>query len=270
MPAIWLPLPVHAQWRAAAELGAGRVAQPEAVARAAATANASIGWLRESMAVMGSGGITLPSAGDRRSHAELAAVLRSDPRRPFSIEVTGVASAYDESRFPRMLSGFGGARVHARSGRLVFWGGGAAGSLDDGAFTYPHTLLEGGVATAWRFMRFTAGATRNSTLGEPRVEFTDDPPVALPVRDRLRYTDGNITVQARPPRLEIDGRLGMRLVQRTIAYEDLPSARVFGAASAAWWMTPRLALAASVGHELADLARGLPGARYATLGMRVR
>lgn len=269
MPTV-LSGPLGAQWRADAGLGVARITQPESPVRSAATVNGSLVWLRTSAAVAGSGGLTLPSGGGARMQGELGASVRSDARRRATIEATGVVSAYEESRFPLMLSGFAGLRAHVRAGRVGAWAGAAAGTLDDGAFTYPHTLWEAGLASSWRSVRVTASATRNRTLGEPRIEFLGDPPLQVTVRDGLRYTDAVVAMEARPRQLEIDGRLARRSVQQTIAYEELPPARVFGTASAAWWMTPRLALAGSFGHELADLARGLPEARHATLGLRIR
>lgn len=264
------PAPAVAQWRAEAGVGAARVTQPENPVRAASTADASLEWIGSRASAAASGGITLPASDDRRVQGELAASVRTDPRRAFGIEASGVASAYDERQFSRMLSGFAGLRAHARAGRVGAWGGVAAGTLDDATYTYPHTVWEAGVVAAWRLVRVAASAARNSTLGEPRIEFIGDPPLQVTVRDALRYTDAVLAVHARPARLELDGRLGTRSVQRTIAYEERPPGRVFGDVSATWRVTPRLALAASLGHALADLGRGLPEARYATLGMRVR
>lgn len=263
-------LPLGAQWRADAVLGGARVTQPENPARSAATATASLAWLHQSLAVAGSGAVTLPDGGDRRVHAELGAALRSHPRRRFGVEATGSVSAYDETRFPHVLSGFAGLRLHARASRLGVWGGAATGTLDDGSFTYPHSVWEAGMTGGWRAVRLSASASRNNTVGEPRIEFVGDPPLQVTVRDDLRYTDAVLAVQVRPSRVELDARIGTRSVQRTIAYEDLPPDRLFGDVSAAWQVTPRVALALSYGHELADLARGLPEARFATLGMRVR
>ena len=262
--------PLRAQWRADAALGAARVTQPEVPARSAATASGSVAWLRESAAVSGSAAVTLPGDGDRRVHAELGASLQSDASRPLGVEATGLVTAFDEARLPRLLSGFAGVRMHARARGIGLWGGVAAGTLDDGTFTYPHTTLEAGLSAGWRFIRLGASVTGNRTLGEPRIEFVGDPPLQVTVRDDLRYADAVLTVQARPARVELDARLGARRVQRTIGYEDLPPDRLFGDVSATWAVTSRVAVAASLGHDLADLARGLPEARYATLGMRVR
>ena len=71
--------------------------------------------------------------------------------------------------------------------------------------TYPHTVWEAGLATAWRGVRVGAAATRTSTVGESRIEFVGDPPLQVTVRDALRYVDAALTVEARPSRLELDG-----------------------------------------------------------------
>lgn len=265
-----MPAVLDAQWRVEAGAGAARVTQPENPERMASTVDASVAWLGTRAAVVASGAVTTPSRDDQRVHGDLAASLRTDRWHALALELTGSVSAYDERRFPRMLSGFAGLRLHARVHGLDAWGGFAAGTLDDATVTYPHSLWEAGVTGAWRTLRLGASVTRNATLGEPRIEFVGDPPLQVTVRDGLRYVDAVVTAHARPARLELDGRIGARRVQRTIAYEELPPDRVFGDVSAAWRFTPRVAVAASFGHVLADLARGLPEARYATVGLRVR
>lgn len=264
------PSALGAQWRADVELGGSRVDQPSMSGHAAATALGAIEYLRPGAQLLGSTAHTLPDDGRVRSHAMLAAMLHTSPLRRVGVEVSGLASAYDDGVFARQLSGMLGARVRARAGRVGVWAGAGAGSFDDGDYRYPLTLLEAGATTDWRRARFTLAAVRNATLGEPRIEFVDDPPLAVTVRDRVAYTDASLEARSGAGRAEVTVRGVGRIVHRTIAYEDRPPARFTGSVDASWRFTGRTSLFASVGHELADLTRGLPESRYVAAGVRVR
>lgn len=262
--------PLGAQWRADAELGGAHVSQAEFPSRLAATASAMGRFDTPRWVVQGSTALTMPPAGEPRLHGLFMAGVQTSLDRRLGAEVAGVASVYDEGVFPRVVSGFGGARLRVRAGRYTLWGGAGAGALDDGAYAYPLVMLEAGAATMWRGARLTASAVRHGTLGEPRTEFVEDPPALVVVRDPVAYTDASLGVHSARARSELSLRAGTRVVHRTIANEARPRPRFIGSIDAAWWMTPRAAVVATAGRELADLTRGLPDSRYVTLGLRVR
>ena len=65
-------------------------------------------------------------------------------------------------------------------------------------------------------------------------------------------------------RIELLAGAGVRYGIRHLPAEDAQ----WASASAALWVTPRVALSASAGRALADLVRGVPTVRYASLSLR--
>jgi hypothetical protein len=119
-------------------------------------------------------------------------------------------------------------------------------------------------------VQLAATATHHRTEGEPRTELPSErDTIAVTLRDRIAYTDLALSPRRRWGQLDVEARGGLRVVHRTIAYE-LRENQLFGSVDVAWWATPQLAVVAGYGRELADLARGIPATRHATLALRAR
>lgn len=259
-----------AQLRADAELGGAQVSQSSFPGRSAATVQGLVEYLQPSFTVFSSGSVTLPASERLRVHGLLGGAVRTPDARRFAGEVGAYGSIYNDNVFPTAVSGLASARVRMSGRRALVWAGVGAGALDDGVNEYPLRLVEAGGAAGTRAFRITGSVTLHDTRGEPRTEFTDDPePIAVTVRDPITYTDVVLTPRLVRGPFELEARGGLRLVQRTIAFEPRER-RPFGSIDAAWWVTPRVAFVAAAGRELADLARGLPDTRYLTLAVRAR
>lgn len=220
-------------------------------------------------ALQGAGAVTLPDSRDPRVHGLLGALALTPAVRGVVGELLASTSVYADGVFPTAHAARlrGGAR--ARWAAVDAWGGAAAGRLDDGVWSYPVATFDLGVGTTWRNLGLTAEATHHVTEAEPRMELPERDTVAVPVRDRIAYTDAVLAPRLQWRALELQARGGVRFVHRTIAFEE-PAHRAFGSIDAAWWVTPRIALVAAYGRELADLARGLPDSRAFTLAVRTR
>lgn len=261
--------PAGAQLRASAEFGGARVAQSRFPALAAGTAGADVDYQAGWFGVHGRGAFTMPENEPARVHSLLGATLRTSPGRRIGGELAVFGSAYHDGVFPATYATHLSGRVHARGGRAVAWAGGGFGSLDDQLHRYPLTTADVGVVTTWAGLQVTGTATWHATESEPRTELPDGRDTAVTLRDRIIYTDVALAPRYEWRAFEVGARGGLRIVHRTIAFEERRN-QLHGAIDAAWWARPDVAVVMSYGRELSDLARGLPDARYLTLGVRAR
>ena len=94
------------------------------------------------------------------------------------------------------------------------------------------------------------------------VEFSDES--ILRVREAVGYTDVMVVGHGAWRELEVDGMAALRNTWRGSL-----ASRPMAAASAAWWVTPHVAVAAAAGRLLADPMRGTARSRYATVALRL-
>lgn len=265
-----LAMPLGAQVHGHAELGGAVVRQPDIGASDAITAQGGLAWERRWFVVQTGLSLTDPMSGPMRGYGTIGGTLRAPLGRSLLAELTAQGTRYDDGAFDPLLSNQFAARVVGTLPRARAWAGAGAGSLDDGIWVYPVRTIEGGALAALRGAIVTATATWSATESEPRQVIVDEPtPITISVRDRIAYTDATIGAQVEQGRLELRVRGGLRFIHETVL--DGPRAsRPFGDADGAWWVTPRVAIAASAGRDLADLARGFPDAHYVTLSVRAR
>lgn len=266
-----LPGPVGAQLHAGLELAGAQVAQPDFPSHRAGTAQLGLGVDAAAFSLHGASLWTRPQFERTRVHQVIYGAVRTPPARRLGLEATASGSAYDDGAWPEAVSMHAGLGARARFTGLTVEAVVGTGALDDGLHEYPMTTIQVGGATAWRQVPLRASVTLHRTLGEPRVELIDGPtPIAVTVRDPIAYTDMAARAVLVQRGVELDVRGGTRVVHRTIAFEPRPGPRVFGTLDAAWWLRPHAAIAVVLGNELADLSRGLPAARFASVGMRLR
>lgn len=245
------------------------MSQPRVPSLAAVTVQGNADYMAKWFGMHGATAVTMPADDPLRVHALLGAMVRSPDAHRFGIETGVQGSMYNDGIFPATYAGFVSARLHGRTRHAFGWVGAGAGALDDQLHRYPLAMADLGVSTRWRRLRITAGATHHRTESEPRVELPEGRDTAVTLRDPIVYTDLLVEPRTDWGPLELAARAGVRVVHRTIAFEPRER-RAFGSLDAAWWATPRVAVVATWGQQLADLARGLPTARYVTLSVRAR
>lgn len=266
-----LPASAGAQLQAGLELAGAQVAQPNFPSHRAGTAQLGLGFDAAAFSLHGGSLWTRPQWQRVRVHHVIRGAVRTDRARRLGLEATAAGSAYDDGAWPEAVSLHAGLGARARFTGLTLEAGIGTGALDDGFHEYPMTTVEIGGATTWRQVPVRAAVTLHRTLGEPRVEIVDgSTPIAVTTRDPITYTDMAVRALLVRRGVELEVRGGTRIVHRTIAFEPRPGPRLFGTVDAAWWIRAHAAIALVLGNELADLSRGLPAARFASLGVRLQ
>jgi hypothetical protein len=79
-----------------------------------------------------------------------------------------------------------------------------------------------------------------------------------------RFSDAEASVHWEHGLLELNAQAGYRIGG---SYDVTPDSRRWSSATATMWMNDRVALVAGGGRQPANVARGIPSRRYATLGM---
>jgi hypothetical protein len=85
--------------------------------------------------------------------------------------------------------------------------------------------------------------------------------------DTLEYTDVQLSARHHAASLDVDASFGFRTGDRLP--EIGGSARRWGAASLTMWIRSAVALVMGAGTYPADIGRGFPGGRFASLGFRI-
>jgi len=135
----------------------------------------------------------------------------------------------------------------------IFVGGGAG-------TTHRPSDWHTSVAQVGSFYRFDA-LGRTSISGTVAYTATVSP---TPEERGPRYVDAVLTWQQALSRVELLGeggaRFGIREAQRAAPWVS---------ASVVWWITPRIGVVGSAGRALADVVRGTPTVRYASVALRL-
>jgi hypothetical protein len=79
-----------------------------------------------------------------------------------------------------------------------------------------------------------------------------------------RFSDAEASIHWEHGLLELNAQAGYRIGG---SYDVTPDSRRWSSATATMWMSDRVALVAGGGRQPANVARGIPSRRYATLGM---
>lgn len=187
--------------------------------------------------------------GSSTSSGLLDASLFTPARRGLSMEINGVAGGSSHSDGSTTAQLLAGARAHLDGAAAGLWLGGAAGGSSVDVW---RPMIQGDVG-AWA----ARGAASFSARAMPTM-----------VEDTIRYTDLWLAARREGAVWEIGASLGAR------AGSSLPSLTadddLWGSVSAAYSLTPRVAIVASAGTYPVDLTQGYPGGRYVTLILRLR
>lgn len=168
-------------------------------------------------------------------------------RSRWRTELVGTAAATHHSTGFRTLSGRAEARAHLIGDRVGGWVGAATGF---GTSTGDSAVAGAAGPTTGAWIR--AGSTRASVRLTP-----------LRVRGGW-YTEVDGNLSATPGRFDVVLFAGWRVAPEGGV---VPGGGWIGG-TAAWWVTPRIAVVGGAGTYPADLLEALPGGRYVSVGVR--
>ena len=154
------------------------------------------------------------------------------------------------------------ARGHLLGSGKGAWAGVGGGDVHVEGTTVGAATGELGVWAARRGQRatFTTNVVRTSLVST--VEFSDES--ILRVREDVGYTDVTLVGHGVWRSLEVDA---MAVSRHT--WQGSLASDAMAAISAAWWVTPHVAVAGAMGRLLADPLRGTARSRYATVALRL-
>jgi hypothetical protein len=170
------------------------------------------------------------------------------------------------------VSGYAKARQHILWARGGLWTGLSVGGVNDRGDGFSVRSADAGL---WRMLG-PLQAALSATLIDTRSAYYAPAPgsgVLVLITEPVTYTDAAITARweiplgVTRPGTSISVHGGTRLITRGAG--DEPHTKTFASADVQVGIAPRVSLAASVGRQLSDLARGTPASRYATFGLRV-
>jgi hypothetical protein len=245
------------------EVGAARLQTRDIAPSHAATVEASGRHDGLRYAFAAAGGLALADDGRSTSQGLVTATFLSRPGKPSRWEIGGALTAFGQGSLGMNGGAYVLAREHFARGDFGGWAGVAFGGVEDVGEWNPTRTAEIASWFARRGTRVTGSAVLVDTRSEPYGS------EGRLVTDPITYTDGSLGLRwAFQRRVEIDTRGGMRFISRGALTANGRGTRPFATVDAAVWVTPRLAVTAAVGRQLADLARGTPDTRFAALALR--
>jgi hypothetical protein len=246
------------------EVGAARLQTRDIAPNHAVTVEASGRHDGLRYAFAAAAGLALADDGRSTSQGLLTGSFLGRPGKPSRWEIGGALTAFGQGSLGMNGGAYVLAREHFARRGFGGWAGFALGGVDDVGGWSPTRTAEIASWFARRGTRVTGTAVLVDTRSEP---YGSDGRL---VTDPITYTDGSLGLRwAFRRRVEIDARGGMRFISRGALTANGRGTRPFAAVDAAVWVTPRLAVTAAVGRQLADLARGTPDTRFAALALRV-
>jgi AMP-activated protein kinase-like protein len=262
---VMLPYVVGAQTsHGLVEVGAARLQTRDIAPNHAVTVEASGRHDGLRYAFAAAGGLALADDGRSTSQGLLTASFLGRPGKPSRWEIGGVLTAFGQGSLGMNGGAYVLAREHFAGRAFGGWAGVALGGVEDIGGWSPTRTAEIASWFARRGTRVTGSAVLVDTRSEPYES------EGRLVTDPITYTDGSLGLRwGFQRRVEIDARGGMRFISRGALTVNGRGTRPFAAVDAAVWVTPRLAVTAAVGRQLADLARGTPDTRFAALALRL-
>jgi hypothetical protein len=189
------------------------------------------------------------------SQGALAAAVFTPELGPLRGEVVGRAGMSEHQDGTRTGEWQTLGRAHLMQLARGAWLGGGVGRTWDGASWRDVRAADAG---AW-LRRASTMLVANATPTSITV------PSAGPIASTsIRYTDVELSARWTPGRVELDGTLGHRAGDATVAASD---ERTWGSGTASVRLTPRMMLVGSAGTYPVDFAQGFPGGRYLSLAL---
>ncbi len=249
----------RAQVRATADLGASYISQSGIPQSGAVTIGGALDALGDAGAFRSTGLATLAPRGRWTAQAVVGGAVSGPSTGFVRWGLDAAASAFGETGTGPTASGEALARAYFGSTpRGAAFGGGAGGTAHAGDGSPLYQAVGDGW---WSFAmeRLSLGASFTTT----RAAFGDS--------SRFEQATGAISYGDLSAAWQHDagawtaGIGGGVRAQNTV----VRSAKSWGSVDAQLWISPRVAIVATAGQSLADIVRGVPSARYATLALRV-
>jgi hypothetical protein len=163
-------------------------------------------------------------------------------------EVGGFAGGSTHNDGTRTGEAIASGRLHLARDKSEFFLGFGGGRTWDG--------------TAWRSLLL--GEVGLSTSSGPTgALFTVSPTM---VNDSIKYADAQASLSWKGEALDLGALLGVRLGDQLTTLSA--NVKSWASASAAFWMTPRIAIALGGGNYPVDPTQGFPGGRFVSLSLR--
>jgi hypothetical protein len=267
-----MPGTTRAQWRGELEVSGARLRQEDRPTTGALTFGSTIAreGPRTSLELIGLGTI---GDGDQRTAQGIASASYLGAARGrwrWSLGVDG--SVFAEPAETASLGGYAKARQQILFSRGGLWTGLSIGGINDRGDVFS---VRSGDAGVWQMLGPFQGALSATVIDTRSAYYAPDPASGslVLISEPVTYTDAAMTARwefplgdARPlTSISLHG--GMRVISRGAG--DEPQTKTFASADLEVGIAPRVSLAASLGRQLSDLARGTPASRYATFGLRV-
>lgn len=229
------------------EVGASRIRFADSVSSSAAAVTPSVlvDWDRASFGAVGT---FSQFAGGWSSQGSLQGSLYAQASELLVGELSGLAGGSAHEDGSRTGQTLAIARAHLMGDTRGAWLGVGGGTSWDGSEWHGMRRAELG---AWMHLGLaTAVATVTPTNAA----------------DTIDYTDAELALRWELPRADVGVAGGVRSGDRLPSIGG--SASSWGSLSVTGWLSPGLAVVASVGAYPVDLTQGFPGGRFASIGVR--
>jgi len=250
------------QVQVTADVGSSVLRQTGLPESAVFTAGADLRWLAPRGSVSSSALAALASDGRGTGQVLIVGALQGPPAQFAHWEVAGSASAYGLTNDLPTTSVQLMAREYVGGAlRGVFVGAGGAGILRNQLW---RPAVVGQTGGWWRrgVDQFLGTISATTTIAEAHQNFPGFGDFML--TERAVYADFSSGWRRDERSYSITAAVGLRAGFRAVSAVD-----GWGSMTGEWWVTPHAALVAGVGRGLADVIRGVPPTRYATVALRV-
>lgn len=213
---------------------------------AAITPEFRLDWPR--FTLQGSGTVSQFRSGGWSTQGELSTSIFTPRAGPFLGELSGSLGGSAHQDRTRTAQSIANARLHFMRANLGGFVGGGGGLTWDG---YGWGKLIQAELGGWA--RYQSGV----------VQLTLSP---VSINDSIKYADGQLSSSWASARIDLQGLVGTRRGRVLPAIGS--SGKSWGSLTAAFWITPQIALTASGGAYPVDLTQGFPGGRFISLALR--
>jgi hypothetical protein len=250
------------QLQLTADVGSSVLRQTGLPESAVFTAGADLRWLAPRTSLSASALAALASDGRGTGQALIVGALQAPPAQFARWEIAGSASAYGLTNDLPTTSLQLMAREYVGGGlRGVFVGAGGAGIVRNQLW---RAAVVGQTGGWWRrgvdqFLGTLSATTAEAESHQNFPDFGD-----FMFTERVVYADLSSGWRRDDRSYSITAAGGLRAGFRGVSALD-----GWGSMTGEWWVTPHAALVAGVGRGLADVLRGVPPTRYATVALRV-
>ncbi|MDB4905277.1 MAG: hypothetical protein JWO05_61 [Gemmatimonadetes bacterium] len=238
-----IPTSLAAQLDVRLDAGAARLSQRSLPVRSAMTSALTVQDAGRAWSVWSSA-LAARSDSDATAQGVGVATVFMPVGNRLRIEGGVVGAAFGASRALPVTAASGTARGQLLAGNAWIEAGGSRGRVWRMGSSAPLTTISAGAG--WRRDALTLAAGASA------------------VRADTRYRDASLIARLSRARWELGAAAGARHTS-----DVSPGDATWGEVDAAWWLSPRVALAASGGRALEDATRGVPSTRYATVAVRV-